>query len=182
MGQYGLGSKKTEIVVPEERVGIESVLPNGYGQAKWGCELMLDSTLHRHPDRFRTMTVRLGQIAGSKTSGYWNPMEHFGFFDQIVANIKRPPGDGRRRLYWTPVNDMAGTLSDLVLADNTPYPIIYHVENPVGQPWREMTAILAEALHIPPSNVIILCGMAPTRTKCSAEEQPRLGTSRLLGR
>lgn len=151
VGQYGFGSN-TKIIVPEEKVGIESVLPNGYGEAKWGCECMLDLTLHQHPDRFRTMAVRLGQIAGSKTSGYWNPMEHFGFLVKSSQTLNALP-DMVGGLYWTPVNDIAGTLSDLVLADNVPYPI-YHVENPVGQPWREMTSILAEALHIPPSNVI----------------------------
>jgi len=151
VGQYGSGSN-TKIIVPEERVGIESVLPNGYGEAKWGCEWMLDLTLHQHPDRFRTMTVRLGQIAGSKTSGYWNPMEHLGFLVKSSQTLNALP-DMIDDLYWTPVNDIAGTLSDLVLADNVPFPI-YHVENPVGQPWREMTAILAEALHIPPSNVV----------------------------
>ncbi|CAO1601138.1 fusarubin cluster-polyketide synthase [Xanthoria calcicola] len=151
VGQYDHGCK-TKIVVPEERVGIESVLPNGYGEAKWGCEWMLDRTLHRHPDRFRTMAVRLGQIAGSETSGYWNPMEHFGFLVKSSQTLGVLPEMGGG-LYWTPVNAIAGTLSDLILADHTPHPI-YHVENPVGQSWREMTSILAEALHISASNVI----------------------------
>ena len=151
VGQYAHGSK-TKIVVPEERVGIESVLPNGYGEAKWGCEWMLDRTLHQHPDRFRTMAVRLGQIAGSESSGYWNPLEHFGFLVKSSQTLGVLPEMGGG-LYWTPVNAIAGTLSDLILADHTPHPI-YHVENPVGQSWREMTAILAEALHISASNVI----------------------------
>lgn len=151
VGQYGFESS-TKIIVPEERVSIESVLPNGYGEAKWGCEWMLDLTLHQHSDRFRTMVVRLGQIAGSRTSGYWNPMEHFGFLIKSSQTLNALP-DMVGDLYWTPVNDIAGTLSDLILADNVPYPI-YHVENPVGQPWHEMTSFLADALHIPPSNVV----------------------------
>lgn len=151
VGQYGSESN-TKIIVPEERVGIESVLPNGYGEAKWGCEWMLDLTLHQHSDRFRTMAVRLGQIAGSKTSGYWNPMEYFGFLIKSSQTLNILP-NMNGGLYWTPVNDVAGTLSDLLLADNVPYPV-YHVENPVGQPWPEMTSVIAEALHIPPSNVV----------------------------
>ena len=70
-------------------------------------------------------------------------MEHFGFLIKSSQTLNPLP-DMVGGLYWTPVNDIAGTLSDLVLADITPYPI-YHVENPVGQPWREMTRILAEA-------------------------------------
>ena len=50
-------------------------------------------------------------------------------------------------VYWTSVNDIAAVLSELVLSDRTPYPI-YHIENPVGQPWHEMNAILADALNI----------------------------------
>lgn len=151
VGHYQLGnSEKT--IVPEERVDIDAVLPNGYGDAKWGCERMLDETLHKHPEQFRTMAVRLGQIAGSKTSGYWNPMEHFGFLIKSSQTLNALP-DLEGGLYWTTVNDIAATLSDLVLSDRAPYPI-YHIENPVGQPWREMTATLADALHIPSKNVI----------------------------
>ncbi|KAL9069423.1 MAG: hypothetical protein Q9157_006161 [Trypethelium eluteriae] len=147
VGHYGRGNGKKVTVVPEERVGIDSVLPNGYGNAKWVCERMLDETLHKHPDRFRTMAVRLGQIAGSKTSGYWNPMEHFGFLIKSSQTLNALP-DVDGTVYWTPVNDVAGTLSDLVLSDRTPSPI-YHIENPIGQPWHEMNATLSAALNIP---------------------------------
>ncbi|KAI9654283.1 MAG: Type I Iterative PKS [Alyxoria varia] len=146
VGHYGLDNDDGVTTVPEERVSIESVLPNGYGDAKWGCERMLDETLHKHPGRFRTMAVRLGQIAGSKTSGYWNPMEHFGFLLKSSQTLNALP-DVDGTLHWTAVNDVAAALSDLVLSDRTPH-AIYHIENPVGQPWREMNAILADALGI----------------------------------
>jgi thioester reductase-like protein/acyl carrier protein len=145
VGNYGL-TQKNRTTVPEERVGIDAVLPNGYGEAKWGCERMLDETLHRYPDLFRVMAVRLGQIAGSKTSGYWNPMEHFGFLIKSSQTLKALP-DVPGTVHWTPVNDVAGTLADLILSDRSPYPV-YHIENPVGQPWRETNAILADALNI----------------------------------
>ncbi|KAH7120580.1 hypothetical protein EDB81DRAFT_914248 [Dactylonectria macrodidyma] len=146
VGHYGLGNGKERTYVPEERSRIESVLPNGYSDAKWGCERMLDETLHKHSGRFRTMTVRLGQIAGSSTSGYWNPMEHFGFLIKSSQTLDALPDVGGK-VYWTSVNDIAGTLSDLVLSNNTPHDI-YHIENPVGQPWPEMNKILADALGI----------------------------------
>lgn len=147
VGHYGLGNNQQRTMVPEEYVDIDSVLTNGYGEAKWGCERMLQQTIQQHPDRFRTMIVRLGQIAGSKTSGYWNPMEHFGFLiksSQTLNALPDVPGD----VFWTPVNDIAGILSDLILGDHTPYPV-YHIENPVGQTWKQMNSILAGALGIP---------------------------------
>lgn len=147
VGHYGLGNGEGKTIVPEERVEIDSVMPSGYGDAKLGCEKMLDETLHKHADRFRTMTVRLGQVAGSKTSGYWNPMEHFGRLIKSSQTLNALP-DVDGTVYWTPVNDIAGALSDLILSDRPPYPI-YHIDNPVGQPWREMNAVLADALNIP---------------------------------
>ena len=147
VGHYGLGNGEEKTIVPEERVEIDSVMPSGYGDAKLGCEKMLDETLHKHPDQFRTMTVRLGQVAGSKTSGYWNPMEHFGRLIRSSQTLNALP-DVDGTLYWTPVNDIAGALADLVLSDRTPHPI-YHIDNPVGQPWRQMNAILSDALNIP---------------------------------
>lgn len=146
-GHYGLGNGETKKIVPEERVEIDSVMPSGYGDANLGCEKMLDETLHQHADRFHTMTVRLGQVAGSKTSGYWNPMEHFGRLIKSSQTLNALP-DVHGTLYWTPVHDIAAALADLLLSARTPYPI-YHIDNPVGQPWREMNAILANALNIP---------------------------------
>jgi thioester reductase-like protein/acyl carrier protein len=149
VGHYGLEGYdgKTRTLVPEERFGIDAVLPNGYGDAKWGCERMLEETLHKHPSQFRTMAVRLGQIAGSKTSGYWNPMEHFGFLIKSSQTLNALP-DVDGTVFWTPVNDIAASLADLVLAEGQPYPI-YHIENPVGQPWKTVNAVLSDALDIP---------------------------------
>ncbi|KAI4597211.1 hypothetical protein KJ359_004723 [Pestalotiopsis sp. 9143b] len=65
--------------VLEEHMPVASVLPNGYGDAKLVCERMLINSLGRYPNIFRSMTVRLGQIAGSRVTGYWNPDEHFSF-------------------------------------------------------------------------------------------------------
>lgn len=56
-------------------------------------------------------------------------------------------------LSWCPVNDMAAALSELLLSGVTPYPI-YHIDNPVQQPWREMIVILADALKIPTGDII----------------------------
>jgi len=89
VGHYPLWSGKAR--VPEEMMTVDSVLPSGYGDAKLICERMLDETLHKHPDRFRPMAVRIGQIAGSKTSGYWNPVEHLSFLIKSSQTLKALP-------------------------------------------------------------------------------------------
>lgn len=136
-------------VVPEERVPIESVLPTGYGDAKYICERMLDTTLHRYPDRFRAAAVRLGQIAGSRINGHWNPREHVSFLiksSQTLGVLPSLPGS----MGWTPADDVAGTLIDIVTQpDEVVLHPIYHVENPIRQPWHDTLTVLADALAIP---------------------------------
>lgn len=127
VGHYPLWNGNVN--VPEERATIESVLPNGYGDAKFVCERMLDETLHKHPEQFRAMVVRLGQVAGSKISGYWNCAEHLSFLLKSCQTLKIIP-DFDGLLSWTPVDDVAASLSDLLIADNSPHPI-YHIDNPV---------------------------------------------------
>ena len=139
-------------IVPEERMRIGDVLPNGYGEAKFICERLLDETLHLHIDRFRTLTIRPGQIAGSRKTGYWNTVEHLPFLiksSQTLRSIPAFEGD----LCWTPVEDVAGTVADLVLAENTPYPV-YHIDNPIRQEWRDMIPVIAKALDIPSKGIV----------------------------
>lgn len=136
-------------VVPEARVPIESVLPTGYGDAKYVCERLLDATLHRYPQRFRVAAARLGQIAGSSLTGYWNHTEHVVFLVKSSQTLGALP-DLRGTLGWTAVDDVAGALVDILLQpDDVRLHPVYHVENPVRQPWSHMIATLATALHIP---------------------------------
>ncbi|KAK7221359.1 hypothetical protein V2G26_009362 [Clonostachys chloroleuca] len=139
-------------LVPEQPMTVESVLPTGYGDAKLVCERMIDRTLGGHPDRFRTMAARIGQIAGSAESGYWNPTEHFSFMVKSSLTLQALPKLSGE-LSWCPVNDVAAAVGELVLAENSSYPI-YHIENPSRQPWSEMIGIMADALGIPPDNVV----------------------------
>ncbi|MCJ1251634.1 hypothetical protein MMC30_008869 [Trapelia coarctata] len=141
-----------QVCVPEERMTVESALPSGYSDAKLVCERMLDETLQKYPDHYRPMVARIGQIAGSRTSGYWNPMEHISFLIKSSQTLKALP-NFEGELSWCPVNDVSATLGDLLVSDTTPYPI-YHVENPARQPWRDMMAVLADELDIPPASII----------------------------
>jgi nucleoside-diphosphate-sugar epimerase len=154
VGHYPLWSGNAN--VPEERVGIESVLPNGYGDAKYVCERMLDDTLHIYPSHFRTMSVRLGQVAGSSKTGYWNAMEHLSFLIKSSQTLRALPNFSGA-LSWTPVDCVATTLAELALGDSSrdskTYPI-YHIDNPVRQPWEAMLPVLARALDIPSSNML----------------------------
>ncbi len=94
------------------------------------------------------------QIAASSSSGYWNSMEHVPFLiksSQTIGVLPELPG----HLAWAPVDVVAGTIADLLTLpdDVMPYPI-YHVDNPIRQPWSEMVRMLADALDIPAGNIV----------------------------
>lgn len=139
--------------VPESRVPLDATIPSGYTEAKWVCERMLDETLHQYPALFRPMVVRPGQIAGSSKSGYWNPAEHFAFLVKSSQYLRTWPDlDGV--LQWVPVDHCAGVCADLVLYNAGPSHPVYHIDNPVGQPWKEMSPVMARALDIPTNAII----------------------------
>jgi thioester reductase-like protein len=135
--------------VPEERMPIASVLPTGYGEAKYICERMLDATLHQHPRHFRAAAIRLGQIAGSSLNGHWNSMEHVSFMMKSSQTLRALP-DLPGTMGWTPADMIAKTVLEIGMQPN---PVrlhpIYHIDNPVRQPWSDVLAVLANALDIP---------------------------------
>jgi acyl transferase domain-containing protein/thioester reductase-like protein/SAM-dependent methyltransferase/acyl carrier protein len=143
--------------IPEERVPISAALPTGYCEGKWVCERMLDETLHKYPAIFRPMVVRPGQIAGSTTSGVWNPVEHFAFMVKSAQSLRAWPDlDGT--MQWVPVDAAAASISELLHIGNEAnapeaYPV-YHIDNPVGQSWKEMSPILTRALGIPSNGIV----------------------------
>lgn len=144
VGHYPLRHGTSD--VPEARVDIADVLPNGYGDAKFACERALDLTLHRHPDRFAVSCVRIGQIAGATASGYWNTQEHLPFLLRSAQTLRcLPQLDGV--LSWTPVDCVAGTLAELVLTPERPYPV-YNIDNPVRQRWSDVLPVLADAMGL----------------------------------
>ncbi|RAK97282.1 putative polyketide synthase [Aspergillus ibericus CBS 121593] len=140
-----------EKTVTEDRSTIGWALANGYAEAKFVCEQALHLTLLQFPNLFNAMIVRPGQIAGSSTSGYWNTAEHFPAVIKSAQTLKILPAlEGT--LSWTPVNDVAATLTDLILTEN-PHPI-YHIDNMTRQPWDDMIRVFARELNIPPDNII----------------------------
>ncbi|KAL2015183.1 hypothetical protein VTK56DRAFT_6090 [Thermocarpiscus australiensis] len=153
MGHYSLLDGHGRFA-PEVRAEADYLLPNGYAQAKWVCERMLDETLHRHPARFRPLVVRPGQIAGSSTSGYWNPLEHLSFLFKSSQTLRQLP-DLRGDVCWTPLDRVAGAMADLLLLDAAvrPHPV-YHIDNPVRQPWEELLPVVGRELGVPPQNVV----------------------------
>lgn len=155
VSSIGVVGFSAERRVREESVPMAAVMPGGYTEGKWVCERMLDETLRRHPHLFRAIVSRPGQIAGSTRSGAWNPAEHFAFLVKSAQALRAWP-DLPGVLQWLPVDRCAAVMADLLAVgrDADPAYPVYHVDNPVGQPWKDMSPVLAAALDIPPGNII----------------------------
>ncbi|KAF5549508.1 polyketide synthase [Fusarium mexicanum] len=157
ISSIGVTGFSAESHVLEQAMPMAAVMPSGYNEGKWVCERMLTDTLRRHPRLFRAMVARPGQISGSTISGFWNPVEHFPFVIKSAQTLRAFP-DLRGFLHWLPVDKSASVIVDLLNIDNRndaveAYPV-YHVDNPVGQPWKEMSTVLAAALDIPPNGIV----------------------------
>lgn len=144
-----------EIQVPERQLDIDSALPNGYGGAKVICERILVETLGKYPDRFRAMTVRLGQLSGSMKTGYWNHMEVLGFLFKSAQTLRSLPDVGGV-LSWLPLEQACAALADLLLRDAPDCHPIYHIDNPNLRQWEDLIPVLADALDVPQKNVVAL--------------------------
>lgn len=155
VSSIGVVGYSAEPRVLEQHVPMAAVMPGGYTEGKWVCERMLAETLQQHPQLFRATVVRPGQIAGSTRSGFWNPVEHFASLVKSAQALRAWP-DLQGVMQWLPVDRCAGVMADLLKIgrDAEPEFPVYHVDNPVGQPWKGMSPVLAAALDIPSHNIV----------------------------
>jgi acyl-coenzyme A synthetase/AMP-(fatty) acid ligase/nucleoside-diphosphate-sugar epimerase len=73
-------------IIPEQPVASVACLnPFGYAEAKLVCERILEHTREMFPEEMEVSYIRVGQVAGSSETGYWNGSEHF---PALVASSK----------------------------------------------------------------------------------------------
>ncbi|PWY88369.1 polyketide synthase [Aspergillus heteromorphus CBS 117.55] len=146
-----------ETPVREELRGMEGTQAMGYSEAKWVCEHILEATLRQYPEHFRAMTVRIGQIGGSTTSGFWTCAEHVPFLIKSAQTLRAWPDLGGH-VSWVAVDQIATILMDLLavgVKHDVPTPnSVYHIEHPMARTWKEMAPVMAAALNIPASRII----------------------------
>ena len=74
VGRYAMASNSP--LVPEISIDDPHIaLPIGYAQAKWVCEKIIESASHNARDVEPTI-LRIGQLSGSKMTGFWSHKEH----------------------------------------------------------------------------------------------------------
>lgn len=169
VGQYrrARGSR----IVPEDLMeDAKSTNDFGYGKAKLVCERILASVAEKLRGKVEVTSIRLGQISGAKTSGIWNPREHFPALVRLSQAIKAfPKLQGVRyahmifykeerltclqTLSWLPVDTAAAAISEILLSPE-PIGLIYHVENPLRQDWYTAMSTIAEELGFSSSALV----------------------------
>lgn len=85
----GQHSTKTvlELPVHDPRVS----LPIGYAEAKWVGEKVMESAYLSSKVEVQPMIVRVGQLSGSNTIGYWSSKEHFPALVKAAQVLGRFP-------------------------------------------------------------------------------------------
>lgn len=103
VGQY---STKTVLELPVHDATVS--LPIGYAEAKWVCEKLMENAYLSSRGEVQFMIVRVGQLSGSLTGGYWSSKEHFPALvkaAQILGKFPDLRGVGWTFLiFCTPVN------------------------------------------------------------------------------
>ena len=86
VGQYAKTAHS--FLVPETAMDDpETPLPIGYAEAKWVCEKLMQSAFE-HSSELEPTIIRIGQVSGSQSTGFWSSKEH------IPALIKASQGVG----------------------------------------------------------------------------------------
>ncbi|KAL2812958.1 hypothetical protein BJX63DRAFT_432247 [Aspergillus granulosus] len=134
-------------IIPESAVdSIECLNPIGYAEAKLVCERILEHTRKNYADELEVSYIRVGQVAGSSATGYWNVNEHLPALFFSSKTIGALP-ELQSTLSWIPV-DLAASVINEILLSPTPLDLIYHLENPVRQSWHDVLQILSAELGI----------------------------------
>ncbi|KAE8553904.1 hypothetical protein EYB25_002442 [Talaromyces marneffei] len=150
VGWYGKFTAET--IVPETPIqDFRTALDLGYAQAKLVCEKIIERARNDFGTEIEVGYIRIGQIAGAQ-GGFWNTDEHFASLVASSEALGHLP-DIRGTLSWLPV-DLASTVLEEIIFSPEPMELVYHLENPVRQPWNEVLDILASELDVDKHNRI----------------------------
>ncbi|KAJ5170455.1 acylglycerophosphoethanolamine acyltransferase [Penicillium coprophilum] len=147
ISSIAVGARFPSTVLPEILItDPTSTAALGYAEAKWVCERIIAESLAVFPGRLQPSIVRLGQITGATEGARWNQNEHIPAIlkaSQIVGAMPEINGT----YSWIPVDIAAKAIRD-ILTTLQPTNLVYHVENPVRQPWKALLTVLARQLNL----------------------------------
>ncbi|KAF2994038.1 putative secondary metabolism biosynthetic enzyme [Curvularia kusanoi] len=123
----------------------------GYAQAKLVCERIVEHSARMYGTELVAKYVRVGQMTGARATGMWNPTEHFPALVKSSQHLGVLPQLGGT-LSWLPLDVAAECIVDIlfsgVAVEGNDEGCVYHLENPMRQPWEEVLSIIASELGI----------------------------------
>ncbi|KAF8592220.1 acetyl-CoA synthetase-like protein [Ramaria rubella] len=126
--------------VPEEPFDDPSVCgDNGYGEAKYVAERLIDSASRKL--HLPATIIRCGQLSGSTVSGGWARTEFIPVLLKSSLSLGIFP-DSMPPVRWLPVDIAARCFCDLAL-HNTNRITYYHIENTESTSWSEITRMFS---------------------------------------
>jgi len=103
-----------EEYVPEKPVDPVSAVGGGYSESKWVCEEILSVVAAK--TALRPVVVRVGQLSGVSTNGYWNPKEWVPSLFKSSVHIGYLP-DFKNEISWLPMDVAAQSLKEMLDSD-----------------------------------------------------------------
>lgn len=92
VGRYSNVSSSSGTIVPEAPMDDPlATLPIGYAEAKWCCEKVLESARTSIPHEMEAVILRIGQLSGSQTTGFWSEKEHIAAFVKACQDVQAVP-------------------------------------------------------------------------------------------
>ncbi|KAH8088908.1 putative aminoadipate reductase [Cristinia sonorae] len=134
----------TKGAVPEE-VSLDpgSAGTNGYGQSKYVVERILNNATQKG---YATTALRIGQIAGSATTGAWNTSDWVPIIvksSSKIGALPDLPGD----VAWLPMETVCNTILDVVTASHPErLPSLINIVHPRPISWRSIMQDVSHAL------------------------------------
>ncbi|MCJ1243592.1 hypothetical protein MMC30_000789 [Trapelia coarctata] len=187
-GQYP--SAYGERVVPEISLDNNCINRLGYAEAKMVCERIIEKAAEEFQNEIDPTFVRVGQLSGSKMSGFWNSDEHMTALMKSSQSIGRLPliegvgpdqlkslscdfdqTDHGQTLSWLPVDCAAEAISELLLTTR-PTDLVYHLENPVRQPWQDALTLIASKLGFSDTDLLPFDDWLDTVSMSAGDENP----------
>ncbi|KAF7299983.1 Acetyl-CoA synthetase-like protein [Mycena kentingensis (nom. inval.)] len=135
--------------VPEEQLGFEFCLDQGYAHSKYVAEKMLEKAVAERPGISCTV-IRSGQIAGAEGTGAWPKNEFIPTLIRSSKDLRLVPG-GLQDVRWLPVNVAADALYAQIRAATltAPHLTFYNLENSVTLPWADIAEVLSKQFAAP---------------------------------
>ncbi|KAI0425723.1 hypothetical protein F5Y09DRAFT_320969 [Xylaria sp. FL1042] len=136
-------------VVPQavlNRDDARDILHQGYAQAKYVCERLLEKFASASQNR-RAAVLRVGQVCGPvEGTGTWNQSE---WTPSLVISSKflgaSPKSIGNLTVNWVPVDKLGNIVSELISATSSKECnafTVYNIVNPTVTPWDDLLPAL----------------------------------------